>query len=150
MLTHPSLLVSLCARSLLGSVLYVTGAFTGVWPAQHVAAWDGAAWSAFAAGVGSASTSDYVRASALAHGRLYVGGLFDTPGKNIAAWDGVAWAPLAQGTNDIVTALAAYNGALYAGGVFTSASGVAGTKYLARWDGSAWSAVSGGGGGGLN
>ncbi len=66
-------------------------------PANHVAAWDGQAWSALDSG-----TTGKVYALAVYGGDLITGGSFASAGgvlcANIARWDGAAWHPLGSGT----------------------------------------------------
>jgi hypothetical protein len=128
--------------------VYVGGTFTlvGSVPANHIAKWDGSAWSAVGSGMDSGVT-----ALAVSGTNLYAGGDFTTadgmPVNYVAKWDGHAWSALGSGMNGRVDALAASGTDLYAGGWFTTATGVA-ANYIARWDGSAWSALDSGMSGG--
>jgi hypothetical protein len=123
------------ALSLLGSTLYVGGAFDriGGQDRANLAALDAgtgavkADWSP--AGVAKAGDKPAVRAILPACGAVYVGGWFDSAGgqprENLAALDpatGLAtpWAPHADGT---VFALARYGPTLYAGGTFSHVAG---------------------------
>jgi trimeric autotransporter adhesin len=139
-----------------GPALYVGGIFTtaGGVPANHIAKWDGTAWSALGSGMDNVvlgftefdDDSDDGPA-------LYVGGDFTTaggvPANRIAKWDGTVWSPLGNGMNGEVHALAVFDdgsgggSALYAGGVFSTAGTVRAIG-IAKWDGTAWSAVGGG------
>ena len=116
-------------------------------PANHIAKWNGSAWSALGSGM-------EWRRSALSHAlavsgtNLYAGGEFTTAGgvtaNHIAKWDGSAWSALGSGMNERwVYALAVSGTDLYAGGDFTTAGGVP-ANYIAKWDGSAWSALGSG------
>jgi hypothetical protein len=113
-------------------------------PANHVAKWDGTAWSALGAGM-----DNDVQALALdGDGNLYGGGQFTTaggiPASRIAKWDGTAWSALGAGMDSSVLALALDGeGNLYAGGYFTSAGGTPANN-IAKWDGTAWSALGAG------
>jgi hypothetical protein len=144
------------ALAVSGSDLYVGGNFTstGGNAANHIAKWNGTAWTALGSGIDL-----YGRVSALAvsGNDLYVGGSFATAGgnpvNNIAKWDGSAWSALGSGLEGGglyggVSALAVSGRDLYVGGSFATAGGNA-AKNIAKWDGSTWSAL-GGGLGGLN
>ncbi len=149
-----------------GSALYVGGGFTeaGGQPANFIAKWDGAEWSA----LGVLLDDDpfgYVHALAVyddgSGPALFAGGSFTTADgitvDNIAKWDGTQWSALEGtlgfGTNGSVGTLAVYddgNGeALYAGGKFETAGGVT-VNRIARWDGERWSSLSGPSGVGLD
>ena len=86
---------SVTALHAAGSDLYVGGTFTdagGVASADHLAKWNGSAWSGFAPLNGS------VFAIAFAGGKLFVGGAFNDAGANpdadfLAVWSGSAWEP---------------------------------------------------------
>jgi hypothetical protein len=160
--------VSGTVRALLvsGSDLYVGGFFTQVnqgasIPANYIARWNGASWSALASGTGNGVDSS-VNALLISGGDLYVGGFFTQANvgapisaNRIARWNGSAWSALGSGAgnglNTTVNALAIYNGDLYVGGGFTEANTGAPitANRLARWNGTSWSAV-GSTGNGLN
>jgi hypothetical protein len=130
-----------------GTVLFAGGRFSsaGGVPANRIARWNGASWSALGSGL-----SDRVRALAVfddasgAGRALYAGGDFTTAGaasaQRVARWNGATWSALGAGVNEDVYALAAFgNGAapgnaLFAGGAFTLAYDSLDT-YLARWQG---------------
>nr|MBP7950844.1 hypothetical protein [Verrucomicrobiales bacterium] len=124
--------------------LYVGGKFTaiGTVAANHIAKWDGSAWSALGSGM-----DDDVEALAVSGSTLYAGGGFITAGgtsaNSIAKWNGSAWSALGSGMNDGVSALAVSGSDLYAGGVFTTAGGTS-ADFIAKWNGSAWSALGSG------
>jgi hypothetical protein len=146
-----------------GPALYVGGSFFGAGgvPANNIARWDGANWTALGSGVSGAHVGVH---ALLAYDdgtgpALYVGGIFATAGgstaNGIARWNGTSWSSFGNGTNDPyggVFALAVYDDgsgpALYAGGSFTAIAGTAADN-IARWDGAAWSAVGAGVGGGV-
>jgi hypothetical protein len=123
---------------------------TGPTLANHVAAWDGSAWSTLGAG-----TSDRVYALAVfddgGGSALYAGGEFISAGgvaaSHIARWDGATWAPVAGGVNARVRAFEVHDdgsgAALYVGGDFTQAGGAPASR-VARWNGTAWSALGAG------
>jgi hypothetical protein len=138
--------------------LYVGGGFTtaGGVSAINMAKWDGMAWAALGAGVGTW----HAGALALAcdkSGNLYAGGTFTNAGgvsaTNIARWDGSAWSALGSGigdTNAAVYALACdTKGNLCAGGYFRTAGGVTANS-VAKWDGRSWSDLGVGMDGGVS
>jgi hypothetical protein len=135
------------AIDLSGNV-YAGGIFTtaGGVPANHIARWDGTAWSAMGSGM-----SDIVMALAIdGSGNLYAGGFFATAGgvtaHCIAKWDGSSWSPLGTGFgrfgNGIYISALATDGSgnLYAGGYFDTAGGVP-ARNIAKWNGSSWSSL---------
>jgi hypothetical protein len=145
-----------------GPALYAGGAFTlaGGAPANAIARWDGAAWTAPGGGLSVASTvlalAVYDDGSGPA---LYAGGDFfeagGVPASNIARWDGSSWASLGggatPGTSGTVDVLVVHDDgrgpALYAGGFFIFAGGRT-VNRIARWDGRQWSAMANGAGSG--
>ena len=138
-----------------GSALYAGGYFTtaGGVPANYVAKWDGAHWSALGSGMGG--TDPYVYAlTTFDDGTgpaLYAGGQFTTAGGQsancIAKWTPGApgqWTTLASGMTGgsvitFVSSLAVFDdgtgSALFAGGRFTTAGGGAGQRHrqVASW-----------------
>jgi len=121
-----------------GGRLFAGGDFdrAGGQPAQYVAAWDGATWSALGAGALSP-----VRAFAAFGNDLVAAGQFSfaTGTEMLGAWTGTSWHALGQGGPDLpVLALTVFAGHLWAGGGF-----VAPGPHLARFDGTTWSVVGG-------
>src|SRR6266567_3624988 len=136
--------------------LYVGGSFTviGEVVANHVAKWNGSAWTALGSGL-SGPFGTAARALLVSGGELFVGGNFTNAGGNaangIAKWDGNAWTAISSGVNGAVYALAMSGNDLYVGGIFSTAGGNAASR-IAKWDGNAWTALGsglGGGGGGV-
>ncbi len=150
--------------------VYVGGTFTeidGV-PANHIALWNGATWSALGDGSALANNgvNGNVNALAISGNMLYVGGQFTqaqssavttVPASRVAAWNIMSstWSVLGSaatvndnGVNNSVNALAVNGSNLYVGGFFTEARTNAGTKpptsRVAMWNGSAWSALGDG------
>jgi hypothetical protein len=124
--------------------VYAGGDFTiasGV-TVNHVAKWDGSAWSALGTGM-----NGHVYALAIApNGNVYAGGNFTTAGGStinyIAKWNGSSWSALGTGVIGAVYALAiAPNGNVYAGGNFTSAGGITLADRMAIWNGTTWAHV---------
>lgn len=145
-----------------GPALYVAGLFSaaGGIPANNIARYDGANWSALGSGLtsfGSCGGSFTGGAFALAtHDdgtgpALYAGGDFaeagGQPAPRIARWDGANWHPvLGTGAPDvrILSLLSADLGDgphLYAGGELSLAQVSEFRGGLARWNGSSWSNV---------
>lgn len=127
--------------ALLGGDLYVGGEFAraGGLTANHIAKWNGSAWSALDSGM-----NDEVKTLAVLGSDVYAGGAFTTAGgvaaNRIAKWDGSAWSDLGSGMNNSVNTIAQVNGELYAGGAFTTAGGATANR-IAKWNGSVWSAL---------
>jgi hypothetical protein len=140
-----------------GAALHAGGIFTnaGGLTADHIARWNGLAWSTLGIGTNGPVFALTVHDDG-GGPDLYAGGGFTTvsgvTANRIARWDGSSWSPLGSGmSGGSVFALAAYDDGggpdLYAGGGFTSAGGVAASS-IARWNGSAWSALGSGMSGG--
>ena len=130
--------------------LYVGGDFTAIGTvlANHIAQWDGSAWSALGSGLSDCDGYySCVYALAVSDGDVYVGGGFTTAGgigaNYIAKWNGSAWKALGSGVNYRVYALAVSGSDLYVGGDFWGAGGTSANS-IAKWDGSAWSALGSG------
>ncbi len=134
--------------------LLIAGGYFGMAGAVSettIAAWNGAAWQALGAGIGSqvlALTAWDPDGPGAQNALLIAGGLFGLPGQpnaNIARWDGVSWQPLGGGLGGEVDALTVWdpdgpgplNPLLVAGGGFTSAGGVS-ANHVAAWNGSSW------------
>lgn len=109
---------------------------------NHVARWDGFAWSALGQGVGGGGLGfgdDLILALAAARdGSLYAGGTFTRAdgerADRLARWDGVGWAEVGNGVGNFglphdpifpsVSALAVWpDGTLFVGGNFGTAGG---------------------------
>ena len=122
----------------------------GIAKADHVARWNGSAWSAV--GANSADTDGWFPASAFIYGlahegnTIYATGSFqnadgDPRADFIASFDGSAWHPVGsdgagQGPwSGNGLAVASFNGKLVAGGNFTSAGGDPLAQYIARFPG---------------
>ena len=122
------------ALAVSGNNLIVGGDFdyAGTTPANNIAIWDGAQWSALGDGI-----DGIVKAILVDGNDIYVGGQFTLAGSNsafsIARWDGSTWHPLGKGLRQsnnflatpTVTELIATPEGLYVGGQFTHA----GDKY---------------------
>jgi hypothetical protein len=120
----------------------------GIAQADHVARWNGSAWSALGANGdgtnGWLPTSAYIYGMTTYAGMLFVTGSFQNANgnpraDNVAYFDGFSWRPL--GTNGAGDgpwvgnglALAMQHGAVHAAGNFTSAGGDTKAKYLAEF-----------------
>ena len=133
-----------------GNDIYIGGNFTAVGSvaANHVAKWNGTAWSSLGAGIGNGVNGSVYSLAVAGNGAVYAGGSFTQAGgaaaDNIAKWNGTAWNSLGAGVGGTfytVYALAvADSGDVYAGGYFTQAGGLA-ANCVARWNGTAWSSL---------
>ena len=146
-----------------GGIFAVANVGTSPVPANNIARWDGASWSALGSGGGN-GVNERVKALALLNSDLYVGGSFTEANvgagisaNRIARWDTAlgTWSALGSGggngVNSNVQALAVGNGYLYVGGFFTVANVGANipANRIARWNPVAmtWGTLGGGGGG---
>jgi len=133
--------------------IYAGGTFTnaGSVAANHIARWDGTAWSALGSGVAGGFWPPSVSALAVMDsGHVYAGGKFVTAGdvvaNSIAKWDGSAWSAVGTGLRggeygpSVCAVTVDGSGNLYVGGEFTAAGDVAANN-IARWDGTAWSSL---------
>ena len=124
-------------------VLYVGGAFTdagGKPAADHIASWNGAAWSAVGPDLNGA-----VHAIAYHAGKVYAGGKFTNAGGHadadfLAVWDGSHWAPFCNSTGPdpsfggSVSALQIIGSTLYVGGAFQNGADIDSADYLLACD----------------
>jgi hypothetical protein len=139
-----------------GPALYAGGYFDSAddVEAEHIARWDGSAWSALGNGLNDEVAALTVFDDGSGTGSaLYVGGWFSRAG-GIAAdlitrWDGSEWSVVGEGLAGwAVIALTQFDEGfgsgpqLFAGGGFMSPGGGPGYS-LARWDNPIWSPVGG-------
>ena len=123
---------------------------------NHLARWDGTAWSSVGGGVSGPSGNPNHVGALCVHDdgsgpALYVGGDFERAGSvlaaNVARWDGTSFSPLGAGTDGKLWALATFDDGsgtgLYAAGSFTTAGGQV-VHGIARWDGAGWSGLGAG------
>jgi len=139
--------------------LYAGGGFTsaGGVPANNIARWDGASWSALGSG-----TNNWVLSLTVWDDdgpgphlpALYAGGYFTTaggvPASRIAKWNGSTWSAVGTGTATPghVYSMFVWDDddtgphlpALYLAGYFATAGGVS-AKNVAKWDGGTFSAL---------
>jgi len=146
-----------------GEQLYVAGNYAdlnGQAPLDHIAKWDGAAYTGVGGTIGGAVpliVLDLHGADLGSGSLLYAGGRFLTIGGtgafNVASWDGNAWSALGGGLSRTsgfaqvfhMTSWDDGNGmALYAGGSFNRADTTTPVLNVAKWDGNAWSAMGDG------
>ncbi len=122
---------------------------------NHIAQWNGTAWSAMGGGF-SGTVFTTVTGITVFNNEVVATGnaVWDSPTSpgtddlhDIARWNGTNWLPLGAGFggssgNGSVGGfdLAVYNGSLYACGVFDAAGSVS-AGHIARWDGSNWFAL---------
>ena len=148
-LAYDSLPSSVAGQALVvyDSLLIVGGRFNKARTvaANHIAAWNGSAWSALGTGMGP--WNGYVTSLAVYGGKLIAAGSFASAGgaavANIAQWDGVGWTALGAGLNGVVWELAVFDGKLIATGGFSMAGGGAASR-IASWDGAGWTALGSG------
>lgn len=144
-----------------GPALYAGGSFetAGGVPVNHIARWNGSAWSALGSGVsGAQKLHPAVHALETfddGTGRiLYAGGTFThaggTSARKMARWTGSLWTPVGTGPGgfwDFVQTLTTFDdGAgltLYAGGFFFNMGG-SGANNVAKWSGNGWSSLGSG------
>jgi hypothetical protein len=118
----------------------------GIPQADHVAKWNGSAWSALgsntAGGDGWFPASMSINALATSGSRVFAGGSFQNANGNrladyIAVFDGKAWGPVGSNgagegpLNSSPSALETQGRLLYAGGSFTSAGGNSLARFVA-------------------
>jgi trimeric autotransporter adhesin len=136
-----------------GPKLYAGGEFavTDPAPGNHIAQWDGTAWSPLGSGMDD-DVNALVGFDDGSGPALYAGGAFDVAGgqpiRGFARWDGAGWSAVGTGAfTGEINGLAVFddgNGpALYVAGGFSSVGGVA-AKNIARWDGTGWSELGAG------
>lgn len=138
-----------------GEELYVSGSFTsaGGTPANNVAKWNGASWSALGSGTAPSNSSAYafLPFDDGTGPALFVAGNFlsvgDIGALGIARWKASTWSALNPGLNGDVHAVATLDigsgAALYTSGDFTHAAGVA-MNHIGKWDGANWSPLGAG------
>ncbi len=136
-----------------GEDLYAVGPFTtlGGVPCEHVARWDGSAWSEVGGGLGATTYATTLFSHDDGSGagvRLVIAGSFRSvygaPGNGIAAWDGTTWSDFNGGLTMNSTYAAIASGLasidfgdgrgadLFVGGLFDFAAGTPSAN-LARW-----------------
>ena len=139
------------ALAVSGTDLYAGGDFTtaGGVAANHIAKWNGSAWSALGSGMNEHRRTRWRwrRRRSLRRGRLHHGGRGDgQPHRQMERQRLVG-----LGLGDEQRRLCPGGGSgtdLYAGGGFTTAGGVT-ANHIAKWNGSAWSALGSGMNGGV-
>ena len=151
-----------------GSNVYVGGLFldaAGIAEADHVAKWNGSAWSALGSdGPAAERLSGQVYApsrspaatSTWAATHQRVAGIPEAD--YVARWNGSAWSALGSNgsgdgaLNKFVGALAVSGSDLYVGGNFTDVAGNPRADRVVAWNGSTWSALgsNGSGNGAIN
>ena len=133
----------------------------GIAQADHVAKWNGSAWSAMgsntAGGDGWFPASTFIYALTTSGSLVFAAGSFqnangDPLADDIAYFDGSAWHPLGSNgagngpLNGNVAALATFGQALYAGGTFNKAGGNTLASSVASYAFAGLSSPGGGGG----
>jgi len=121
---------------------------------NHIAAWDGNAWSTIGH-PDAPGLNGPVEAFLTLMGDLYIGGDFTANAPEdpepmvlnyICRWDGTAWSPVGGGMDGPVEALTVYRGEIIAGGAFEYAGGTL-ARHIARWDFTTWQPLHQTGGG---
>jgi hypothetical protein len=110
----------------------------GIPQADHIARWNGSAWSALGSNASGADgwfpATAFINAITTTSSRVVVGGSFQNAGGDaradgVASFDGTSWSPVGSNgagdgpLNATTNALAVLGGQLYAGGSFTNAGG---------------------------
>jgi hypothetical protein len=130
------------ALALWNTSVYAGGIFgtAGSVPAEGIARWDGADWSALPASLGA-----FPDTLASLGGSLYAGGVFRPPGgpptavAGILRWNGSAWETVGQNyPDDDVYAITEYRGQLIAAGFLRN------SNYILRFDGTSWQPLGSG------
>ena len=138
-----------------GKTLYVGGDFLdagGLAAADHIAAWNGKAWSALGGGLGNSPSAVYAIAVDPVTGDVFAAGSFQDAGGDlradaIARFNGTSWTSLSSvGLNGTAFALAIVGRTLYVGGGFSEAAGIAEADSVASYgiDSGVWSAITNG------
>jgi len=136
-----------------GNTVYVGGDFIdagGLAKADHIASWDGTAWSALGGGLGNGPSAVYAIAVDPVTGDVFAAGSFQNAGGDqaadaIARFDGTSWTSLSSvGLNGPVFALAIVGRTLYIGGGFSEAAAIAEADAVASYgiDSGAWAAIT--------
>jgi hypothetical protein len=139
--------------------IYAGGDFTsfGGMPVNHIARWDGSAWSALGNGINKQVHHLAVDST----GNLYTDVLVTDSGMPetlVMRWDGSTWSPLPGNLSGLVDTLAEGRDSniiindlvvnsqdqLYAGGYFYLIQSDRYVGFVARWDGSAWTLLGNG------
>ena len=124
----------------------------GIAQADHLARWNGSAWSAL--GANAAGTNGWLPATAsinsitTAGSNVFIAGSFQNADAHptadmVAAYNGFSWAPLgSDGAGNgplpgVANAITTFAGQVVAGGNFTSAGGDSRAAYVARYPGAA-------------
>jgi hypothetical protein len=132
-----------------GTNVYAGGQFTraGGVTANHIAVWNGNAWSALGSGMG-----DVVNGVAVGGTSVYAVGYFTSAGgtaaNRVARWNDGTWSALGSGIGGVtsddntgvdptVYAVAVSGNNVYVGGDFTTAGGIVASN-VAVWNGSIW------------
>jgi hypothetical protein len=123
----------------------VGGEFTAVGgvATDHVAKWNGTAWSALNTGISTDVDALAVDTSGTVYAGWGLGSQGGTAPNQIARWNGATWSALGAGINDNVETLLANGSNLYVGGYFSIIGGIAANS-IAKWSGSTWSALGAG------
>lgn len=90
--------------------------------ANHIAAWNGSAWTPLGGGLGNGLPNQRVDVLATYNGAIWAAGYFQLagggPASNVAYWNGATWTSPGTGADQSVLSLATYAGGIIAGGPF--------------------------------
>ncbi|MEI6489786.1 MAG: T9SS type A sorting domain-containing protein [Bacteroidota bacterium] len=144
--THTGYINSACVYN---NELYIGGYFDTIGNiyANHVAKWDGAAWTQ----VGTGINNEYVNGMIVYNNELYIGGAFTEAGgitvNDLTKWNGSVFSDVGGGLTGAsywaFRAFEIYNNELYIGGDLDFAGGVP-MAHITRWNGSSFDSVCGG------
>lgn len=142
----------------IGGSLYIVGNFSSVngAPINHIAKWNGTAWSDAGAGI-TLNADSMVQSICQAGSQLYAStfnnelvGMDWVQTSHILQWNGSAWVTHTSNINPLVQTMIAMGNDLVIGGYFDSINGVPCANHVARWNGTTWSALGTGVNGSVN
>lgn len=142
----------------IGGALYIVGNLSSVngTPINHIAKWNGTAWSDAGAGI-TVNADSMVQSICQVGSQLYAStfnnelvGMDWVQSSHVLQWNGSAWVTHTSNINPSVQAMIAMGNDLVIGGTFESINGVPCANHVARWDGASWSALGTGVTGSVN
>ena len=142
----------------IGGALYIVGNLSSVnsTPINHIAKWNGTAWSDAGAGI-TLNADSMVQSICQVGSQLYAStfnnelvGMDWVQSSHILQWNGSAWVTHTSNINPLVQTMIAMGSDLVIGGTFESINGVPCANHVARWNGTTWSALGTGVNGSVN
>jgi hypothetical protein len=133
----------------IGGALYIVGNLSSVngTPINHIAKWNGTAWSDAGAGI-TLNADSMVQSICQVGSQLYAStfnnelvGMDWVQSSHILQWNGSAWVTHTSNINTSVNCMIAMGNDLVIGGYFDSINGVPCANHVARWNGTTWSAL---------